>query len=82
MIEFNRFSDNGKTLMAGFKCQRCRTTAVAPLKDCIRDDEGSRFIHNLKPPEGWSDHFYGWLLCPECTQKLRDFMNMEGEIDE
>ena len=80
MLEFDHYSQNGKTLMAGFTCQRCRATAVAPLKDCVPGDEGDRFIRNLKPPKGWSDHFYGWLLCPECTNKLKDFIETKGDV--
>lgn len=79
MPEFDRYSDGYRTLMAEFKCQRCNTTAIAPLKDCRPNNEGERYLRNLNPPNGWSDHFYGRLLCPECTQKLRDFMNMEDD---
>ena len=77
MIEFDSFSQNGKALCCEFTCQRCKAKCTLPIQDCLPGDEGDRYLRNLKVPRGWSDHFYGWLLCAECTEKLRAFMKME-----
>lgn len=75
MPQFNCYSRDGVTLMVEFKCQRCGASDVSPLKPHVPNDEGSSYLHNLKVPDGWSNHFYGRLLCSECTQKLRAFLN-------
>lgn len=79
MPQFDYYSRNGITLMVEFKCQRCGASDVSPLEPHVLKDEGSRYLHNLKTPNGWSNHFYGRLLCPECTTKLRAFLNNSME---
>lgn len=79
MIQFDNFTSGGKTLCCEFRCQRCSHKETVPVKDCMPNDEGSRYLRNMNVPKGWSDHFYGWLLCPECTEKLKAFMKMEGD---
>jgi hypothetical protein len=76
--QFDYYATGGRTLCCEFKCQRCEETAVVPLEECVPNDEGSRFLRNLKVPRGWSDHFYGWMLCPSCTERLKAFMSGEG----
>lgn len=68
--------------MLEFKCQRCGATKTEPLKNVVEQSpEHYDYLHNMRTPNEWSDNFYGWLLCPECTKKLRDFMTMkEGEV--
>ena len=79
-MEINRFSDKGRTFMLEFKCQRCGATKTEPLQDvCKRSPEHYNYLHNLVVPKDWSDNFYGWMLCPECTKKLEAFMKMEDK---
>ena len=77
--EFDSLSSGGRTLCCAFVCQRCSARYDSPLEDCLPGDEGARYLRNLKVPKGWSDHFYGWLLCAECTEKLKKFMRNEDE---
>lgn len=74
MVQFDKCSDGKRTICCEFKCQRCKATAVVPVEKCLPNDEGDRFLHNLKVPTGWSDHFYGYMLCPECTDQFNLFM--------
>lgn len=75
-MQFNRLSDKGRTIMVEFKCQRCNTTTLETLKDVLaRSSDNYGYLHNLRQPSEWSDNFYGWLLCPECTRKLNEFMS-------
>lgn len=78
MYNFDSLRSGGKTLCCEFQCHRCGAKKAIPLEECMPNDEGSGFVRNMKPPTGWSDHFYGWLLCSECTEKLKSFMKMEG----
>lgn len=73
MPQFNSYSDKGITLMVEYKCHRCGKAQVDHLEPHVPKD-GYGYLHNLSVPEGWSNHFYGVLLCPECTEKLRWFL--------
>lgn len=77
--QFDSLSSDTRTICCEFRCQRCGTTHILPVTECLPGDEGDRYLKNLKVPRGWSDHFYGWMLCTECTEKLKAFMKMEGE---
>lgn len=79
---FDYYSRNGVTLMVEFKCMRkgCNTTYIGPLQKHVPNDEGSRYLHNLHHPEGWSNHWCNWLLCPACTNHIQNFLR-EGEIE-
>ena len=79
MPQFDYYSRNGITLMVEFECQRCGASDVSHLEPHVPNDEGSRYLHNLKAPEGWTNHWYGRLLCPDCTQKLIAFLNNSEE---
>lgn len=74
-MQFNKLSDNGRTIMLQFKCERCGAIKTETMKAVLaRSPDDYGYLHNLKQPDGWSDNFYGWLLCPDCTQKLKEFM--------
>lgn len=79
---FDYYSKDGITLLVEFKCMRkgCENTYLGPLELHRCHDEGSRYLHNLKLPDGWSKHWCGWLLCHACTERIQSFLK-EGEID-
>ena len=80
-MKFGRYSDKGRTLMLEFKCQRCEAIKTEPLETVVgRSPEHYDFLHNLRYPKDWSDNFYGWLLCPECTKKLKEFIEMKDGV--
>ena len=75
---FNRYSEKGRTLIVEFKCQRCGAIELEPLEEVVKNShEHYDCLHNLRTPKDWSDNFYGRLLCPECTQKLKEFFEMK-----
>ncbi len=79
-MRFNRLSDKGRTVMLQFKCQRCGVEKIETMKSVFdRSPEHYDYLHNLRQPDGWSDSFYGWLLCPDCTKKLDTFMKAGGQ---
>lgn len=81
-MRFNRYSDKGRTLMVEFRCQRCGVYKTEPLEEvCKRSPDSYDYLRNLSVPKDWSDNFYGWMLCPECTKKLLEFMKMKDGAD-
>ena len=82
MPQLDYYSRNGVTLMVEFKCMRhgCNNTYLGHLEQHVPNDEGSRYLHNLHKPRGWSDHWCGWLLCPSCTEHIQNFLK-EGEVE-
>ena len=79
---FDHFSKDGVTLLVNFKCMRkgCTAEYTGLLEQHIAHDEGSRYLPSVRPPEGWSKHWCGWLLCPSCTNHITNFLR-EGEIE-
>ena len=71
--QFDHYQTEGRTLYCEFKCRRCGATYMRPLKECVPNDEGDRWLRNTVPPPGW-DTYYGGLLCAECADKLRRFI--------
>lgn len=75
--EFDTLSSGTRTICCEFQCRRCGAKHILPVTDCLPGDEGVRSLRNLKVPGGWSDYFYGWMLCAECTEALKKFMKRE-----
>lgn len=76
MPQFNGYENGGRTLMVKFTCHRCKTTRIEELEPL--DKKAGDHYGNLSfigPPGGWSKWNYGnLLLCDDCTQKLKEFM--------
>jgi hypothetical protein len=79
---FDYYSKDGVTLMVNFKCMRkgCTSEYTGPLENHMAHDEGWSYLHNMRPPEGWSKHWCNWLLCPDCTNHITNFLR-GGEIE-
>lgn len=48
--QFDHYETEGRTLYCEFKCRRCGTTYMRPLKECVPNDEGARYLRNTNPP--------------------------------
>ena len=74
MPQFNKYSDDGRTLMVKFTCRRCKAEKIEMLKDCDKDPESYGYLHSLTQPQGWVELPYHLLLCEDCYQKYLKFM--------
>lgn len=74
MPNFNRYEEDGRTLMVKFTCKRCGREHTAPLEEHDKDPESYGYLRNLKSPQGWAEIPYNILLCPQCTAEYRAFM--------
>lgn len=76
MPQFSRYQDSGRRLMVEFTCLRCKITRIEelePLDKKAGDHYGN--LSSLGIPDGWTQwHYSGILLCGDCTQKLKEFM--------
>ena len=75
MPQFNDYEADGRRLMVEFTCKRCGDKALRPLKDQDTDKEAYGFLHRIKPPKGWQELLHGPLLCRECMEAYKRFMN-------
>lgn len=75
MPQFNDYEADGRRLMVEFTCKRCGDKALRPLKDQDTDKEAYGFLHRIKPPEGWKELLHGPLLCRECMEAYKRFMD-------
>ena len=76
MPNFDYYSRDGVTLLVEFKCMRkgCNAVYTGPVEQYVPNDEGARYLHNLRLPKGWSNHWCNWLLCPSCTEHIQNFL--------
>lgn len=78
MLNFNRYEDDGRTLMVKFTCKRCGKEHIEPMEAHKDDDhESYGYLRRIKPPQGWEDLPAGPLLCPECVREYAAFMRNE-----
>lgn len=75
MPQFNEYAADGRRLMVEFTCKRCGDRALRPLKDQDTDPETYGFLNRIKPPKGWQELLHGPLLCRECTEAYKRFMD-------
>ena len=72
------FEGHGRLLTVRFKCYRCGTTALRPLKDCLPGDGPPMGLSDLKPPADWRNGgFYYPTFCPDCAEKYDRFMKCQ-----
>lgn len=78
-MQFSRFETHGRKLLVEFKCRRCKTTAIRPLEDCVKElKDGYRDLYDFRPPSEWENGgFYYSLFCPECAKAYEQFMRGE-----
>lgn len=80
MPHYNKYEDDGCTLMVKFTCQRCGGIHLDKLEDMDKDPESYGYLHNLTLPEGWMRlGIFSPLLCPECVRAYARFMQNEKE---
>lgn len=72
---FDNYRENGRELYVEFKCGRCSTVYMRPLSACVPSHAITK-LTNLQKPPTWEDA-NGRLLCGECAEKLRRFMDGE-----
>lgn len=82
MPQFEKYSEDGRTLMIKFICYRCKKEHIEPLE--LHDNDGGRegtygYLHNIKPPKEWKEIPYSKLLCPGCYEKYQQFMKGDAE---
>ena len=74
-MKITEFESCGRRLMVEFKCYRCKTTAIRPLKECMGELECYQELYDLRPPKEWKDGgFYYPTFCPECAKAYELFM--------
>ncbi len=73
MPRFNSYSGYGRTLMVKFHCLRCKREEIDELSNRDTND-GYGSLNAIEHPKGWETYGFN-LLCPECAQALKDFIN-------
>lgn len=75
-MEFNSYSDSGRTLFVEFKCRRCGATHYEPLKQANErsGNESYGYLHNINIPPEWSKIAYGTIVREKCAKAYVEFM--------
>jgi hypothetical protein len=75
MMQIPDFEGHGRKIMVQFTCQRCKKTALKPLKDCLPSDCPVRYLSDLETPAEWKNGgFYYPTFCPDCAKAYEQFM--------
>ena len=74
-MEFNSYSDSGRTLFVEFKCRRCGKTHYEPLEEAHkRSSDTYGYLRNLSLPPEWGAIGYSTILCEKCAKAYTEFM--------
>ena len=63
----------GRELSVKYTCARCRKYVYLPYDDVMKGDHYN-YLHNSLLPEGWSKLDTFRIMCDECTDKFKKFM--------
>lgn len=74
MLQFNKYSDEGRTLMVKFTCYRCGESVTIPLSEANVPSDHYGHLHNIDPPKPWDEIPYNKILCPDCLKAYKEFM--------
>lgn len=83
MLQFNKYSDDGRTLMVKFTCYRCGASAIIPLSEAKIPSDHYGHLHNIDPPTSmcWGELPYNTILCPTCLKAYKEFMQPKKEAE-
>lgn len=62
----------GRELTVKFTCSRCGHIEYLPY-DSVMDNEAC-YLQQSKLPSGWGNLYYDRILCKDCENKLKSFM--------
>lgn len=63
---------SGRELTVKFTCSRCGHIEYLPY-DSVMDNE-AYYLQQSKLPSGWGNLYYDCILCKDCENKLKSFM--------
>lgn len=75
-MEFNSYSDSGRTLYVEFKCHRCGATHYETLEQANKRSGGESYgyLHNISIPPEWGTIGYSTIVCEKCAKAYTEFM--------
>jgi hypothetical protein len=74
MLRDSKWNSNRHWAVA-YQCSRCKTVQF----DYYDSDDGSEGnLQCTKLPDGWSNHSFHQILCPNCAESYKQWFNQGG----
>lgn len=65
---------HGREVMVRFTCSRCGVKELASYDDVMREESWGN-LHMSTLPNGWDNIGYSSIVCQDCAEAFKKFMN-------